>query len=282
MHSPKLSDALSNVLASNMDAINPDRAAGWSGQSFVNRDGNPILNVADAQHMMELGSYTDEGRTTLTTGAELQRQQILTDEFRQNPNGPLSGLPSQTNGDFSGRLESAMRDAITHQNEAGAAEAKNPTDEVNQAKLFGAKLAGEIADKAIDKGIGSLPGGEAASLMFGATGMKPGDWVQEQMQHLMGMPEFQPVQLEDPAQLRARASDAIANNVLRSAYAAGVPLPSALLDGGQPIDMGGSQASAEAVTKAWSQFQKDHGIDQYIRDYQQSYDGGRSVEGHGG
>ncbi len=279
MHSPKLSDAMSNVLASNMDAINSDRSAGWSRESFVNSDGNPILNVVDAQHMMELGSYTDEGRTTLTTGAELQRQQILTHEFGEHPNGPLSGLPAQTSGDFSGRMEAAMREAITHQNDAGAAEAKNPTDEVNQAKLFGAKIAGEIADTAVDKGIGSLPGGKAASMAFDATGMKPGDWVQERMQHLLGMPEFQPTQLDDPAQLRARASDAIANNVLRSAYAAGVPIPSELLDGGQPIDMGGTQASTQAVTQAWAKFQSDHGIAQYITDYQQSYDGGRSVEG---
>ncbi|SPX71371.1 hypothetical protein [Mycobacteroides abscessus] len=280
MHSPKLSDAMSNVLASNMDAINGDRTAGWSGESQVAQDGRPTLNVTDAQRMMELGSYTQEGRTNLVTGAELQRQQILSGEFRQNPDGPLSGLPSQTSGDFSGRLESAMRDAITHQNEAGAAEAKNPTDEVNQAKLFGAKLAGEIADKAIDKGIGSLPGGEAASIVFDATGMKPGDWVQERMQQLLGMPEFQPTALDDPAQLRARASDAIANNVLRSAYAAGVPIPPDLLDGhGQPIDMAEKQALSRQVTEAWGKFQSGHGITQYIIDYQQSYDGGRSVEG---
>lgn len=283
MHSPKLSDAMSNVLASNMDAINPQgMPVGSVNESQLSPDGRPVLNVSDARRMMELGSYTEEGRVNLSTGAELRRQQILADEFRQNPNGPLSGLPSQTNGDFTGRLESAMRDAITHQNEAGAAEAKNPTDEVNQAKLFGAKLAGEIADKAIDKGIGSLPGGQAASIVFDATGMKPGEWVQERMQQLLGMPEFQPTQLQEPDQLRAQANAAIANNVLRSAYAAGVPIPSGLLDEyGQPINMAGTQALDQRVTQAWTQFQSDHGITQYITDYQQSYDGGRSVEGKG-
>lgn len=283
MHSPKLSDAMSNVLASNMDAINPQgMPVGSVNESQLSPDGRPVLNVSDARRMMELGSYTEESRVNLSTGAELQRQHILSDEFRQNPNGPLSGLPSQTNGDFSGRLESAMRDAITRQNEAGAAEAKNPTDEVNQAKLFGAKLAGEIADKAIDKGIGSLPGGEAASIAFDATGMKPGDWVQERMQQLLGMPEFQPTQLQEPDQLRAQANAAIANNVLRSAYSAGVPIPSGLLDEyGQPINMAGTQALDQRVTQAWTQFQSDHGITQYITDYQQSYDGGRSVEGKG-
>lgn len=283
MHSPKLSDAMSNVLASNMDAINPQgMPVGSVNESQLSPDGRPVLNVSDARRMMELGSYTEEGRVNLSTGAELRRQQILADEFRQNPNGPLSGLPSQTNGDFTGRLESAMRDAITHQNEAGAAEAKNPTDEVNQAKLFGAKLAGEIADKAIDKGIGSLPGGQAASVVFDATGMKPGEWVQERMQQLLGMPEFQPTQLQEPDQLRAQANAAIANNVLRSAYAAGVPIPSGLLDEyGQPINMAGTQALDQRVTQAWTQFQSDHGITQYITDYQQSYDGGRSVEGKG-
>ena len=283
MHSPKLSDAMSNVLASNMDAINPQgMPVGSVNESQLSPDGRPVLNVSDARRMMELGSYTEEGRVNLSTGAELRRQQFLADEFRQNPNGPLSGLSSQTNGDFTGRLESAMRDAITHQNEAGAAEAKNPTDEVNQAKLFGAKLAGEIADKAIDKGIGSLPGGQAASIVFDATGMKPGEWVQERMQQLLGMPEFQPTQLQEPDQLRAQANAAIANNVLRSAYAAGVPIPSGLLDEyGQPINMAGTQALDQRVTQAWTQFQSDHGITQYITDYQQSYDGGRSVEGKG-
>lgn len=282
MHSPKLSNAMTDVLTGNISALAPDSPAGWSKESMAFNGEHPVLNVSEGRRMMELGAYTDEGRTALEAAAEKHRADSLTQVFQQHPGEKLTDPLTQSGGgNFAGRVDNAVREAIDNQNTAGHNKIEHPDDEMTRLKLVGSKMAGSVVDMAVDKGLGSSPLGKAGDMLLGATGIKPGELATEQVQKWLNMPEYHDIpQKYEPDQLSARTNDAIANTVLKSAYAAGVPLPQDLVPNGQPIDLAGREPNGPVDT-AWRQFVDNHGLGQYLNNYQQSYDGTRSQEGKG-
>ncbi|CPW66725.1 TPR repeat region-containing protein [Mycobacteroides abscessus] len=264
-HAPELATAMSRVLTTNPESMDPrGYPAGWGEASQV-ANGHAYLRASELQRLMELGSYSHEGQVNLATQSELQRAEALTRVLAQDPNGDLTKtLALQGGANLAGRVDDAMRVALIHQNELGAANFQ-PEGVLANVKLIGASLAGEL----VGMGINRVPYLDNALNVVGA-----GDVSGDLTNHLikaMQIPEYDKLPVPNVDDLRAQAQGSISNTILRAAQNTGVQLPPELWAGDQPISFRGSPPPTPAQIAVWEAFQQQHGLAQYVTDYLQSY-----------
>ncbi|MFC5335004.1 MULTISPECIES: TPR repeat region-containing protein [Mycobacterium] len=263
-HAPDLATAMSRVLTANPDTMDPPGyPAGWGETSQV-ANGHAYVKASELQRLMELSSYSHEGQVNLTTQSELQRANALARAFELDPNGDLTKtLAGQGGANLAGRVDQAMLAALNHQNELGAANFQ-PEGVLANVKLLGASLAGEL----VGMGINRVPYLDNALNVVGAGNVS--DDLAKQLAKAMQVPDYQKLPVPNIIDLQAEAQKSISGTILRAAENMGVPIPPELWQGDQPISFRGQPLTPEQAA-AWKTFQEQHGLAQYITDYQQSY-----------
>ncbi|OCB13220.1 hypothetical protein A5717_15040 [Mycolicibacterium porcinum] len=257
-----ISTEMSQLLAANTDSL----AAAGSQRGFAETKldalGHPVFGAADGDRLLELGSYSEEGRVTLASAAEAGRINELETALRNDPNGNLHAqLANSPGGHLSGRIDQAMLGAIDHQNDVlqSDLEAK---DAVYRAKLLGAEVAGIATGELA----GRIPHADIAT---GVTGLDPGEAAENLIKGWIDKPEYQALKVPEAADLEAASTAQAQQAIVEAAHRAG-QLPTSLNPDGHPIDV----AETAIGSPEWGELQKyliNHGLTQYVTDYGQSY-----------
>lgn len=259
---PEIATAVSQAVSANLGAVSmPGQADGYT-ESDVLPGGQVVWNAEEANRLMQLGSYSEEGRLTLTTAVEQHRLDELTRAMRDYPGAPANALAGSDAATLSGRLDNAMWDALIHQDQIKGEAVENPTTAMYQAKMAGAAIAGQLADQAV----GKIPHADIAT---GVTGVEVGDAVTNQVQQWLGKPEYDYMERPSEAVLRAEATGHAHQSILTAAYSSG-QLPPILQNGGQPFDLAAIREDP-IKNRAFLDFLATQGLNQYITDYSQSY-----------
>lgn len=261
-NNPELATSVSKAMAGNLDAVSTYGQPSGFTQNEVLPDGRVTLNAEEANRLLQLGSYSDEGRVNLTTAVEQHRIEELTRALEGDPGNVPNALAGSDAGTLSGRLDNAMWDALIDQDQMKGEEAENPQDAMYKAKMLGASIAGQLADE----GVGKIPGAEVAT---GLTGIEVGDTVEEKVQEWLGKPEYEYMERPSEAVLKAEATSNAHQAILNAAYAAG-QLPPELQSGSGPIDIADVNRARD-LRQSFTEFLQTHGLHQYVTDYGQSY-----------
>lgn len=262
VNSPELSSAVSRAVASNLDAVSaPHQATGYE-DSVVHPDGRVQWNGEEANRLLQLGGYSEEGRTTLTTAIEHYRITELARAMSENPQNPSAVLAASDAGALAGRADNAIWDALIHQDQMKGDEALNPDDAMYKAKMIGAQLAGGLTDQAI----GIYKPAETA---LGIAGVEPGSAVQDLVMEALGKPEYQFLERPSEQPLAARATSNAHQAILTAAFSAGV-LPPELQSSAGPMSIDAVRADGR-TSALFNQFLEDQDLAQFVQDYGQSY-----------
>ncbi|MFR9751419.1 hypothetical protein ACL02S_10320 [Nocardia sp. 004] len=261
-NSPELATSVSKALAANLDAVStPGRFAGY-GESIVLDDGRVELRASEANRLLQLGGYSEEGRLTLTAAAEQRRIEELTEILQKSPEKVPNALAASDAGTLQGRIDQAISDALVHQDQLKGEEALNPTDALHRAKMVGATIAGEVTNELA----GKVPG---VGRVTGMTGVDPGELMEGKVQEWLGKPEYEYMELPDKANLVPEAVDNAHQSILNAAYGAGT-LPSELHTPEGPVDIRSINSNSQML-RVFNDFLEDHKLSQYVKDYEQSY-----------
>ncbi|MEV0365104.1 hypothetical protein [Nocardia fusca] len=262
-NSPELSAAISRAVSTNLEAVSvPGMPTGFT-QSVVYPDGRVQWNGEEANRLMQLAGYDEEGRVTLTAAIEQYRLDELARAMRENPGNVAGELAASDVGTLTGRADNAIWDALIHKDKMEGEEVLNPTDAMYRAKTFGAQVVGGIADQAV----GIVKPVETA---VGMTGIEAGSTVENAVKKVLDAdPDYNFKQRPSEQVMSAQAVDNANQAILNAAYSAGV-LPPQLQTEAGPLRM----QDIRANTGAWENFQDfvvAQGLSQYIQDYSQSY-----------
>ncbi|WP_280435977.1 hypothetical protein [Nocardia carnea] len=262
-NSPELSAAISRAVSTNLESVSvPGMPAGFT-QSVVYPDGRVQWNGEEANRLMQLAGYSEEGRVTLTAAVEQYRLDELARAMRDNPGNVAGELAASDVGALTGRADNAIWDALIHKDKLEGEEFLNPTDAMYQAKTLGAQVVGGIADQAV----GIVKPVETA---VGITGIEAGSTVEDAVKKVLDADrEYEFKQRPSEQELAAEAVDNANQAILNAAYSAGA-LPPQLQTEAGPLGMPEIRANANA----WAEFQDfvvAQGLSQYIQDYSQSY-----------
>ncbi|WP_329414665.1 hypothetical protein OG563_18190 [Nocardia vinacea] len=260
-NNPELATSVSKAMGANLDAVSTYGQANGFTQSEV-LDGRVTLNAEEANRLLQLGSYSEEGRVNLTTAVEQHRIEELTRALGGDSGNVPNALAGSDAGTLSGRVDNAMWDALTDQDQKKGDEAENPQDALYKAKMLGASIAGQLADE----GVGKIPGAETAA---GLTGIEVGDTVEDKVQEWLGKPEYEYMERPSEAVLKAEATNSAHQAILNAAYEAG-QLPPRLQTNDGPIDIDAVHGDKN-LNQIFTQFLSSHGLHQYVTDYGQSY-----------
>lgn len=257
-----ISTEMSQLLAANTDSL----AAAGSQQGFAQTKldalGHPVFGAADGNRLLELGSYSEEGRVTLAGAAETARINELEAALRSNPDGNLHAqLANSPGGHLSGRIDEAMLGAIDHQNDVLQTDLE-AHDAIYRAKLLGAEVVGIATGELA----GRIPNADIAT---GMTGIDPGEAVENVIKDWIDKPEYQAIEVPERADLEASSTRQAQQAIIEAAHRAGA-LPTVLNPDGHPIDVAGLAVGSPQ----WNELQNyliNHGLTQYVTDYGQSY-----------
>ncbi|MFI9532786.1 hypothetical protein ACIG56_06040 [Nocardia fusca] len=262
-NSPELSAAISRAVSTNLEAVSvPGMPTGFT-QSVVYPDGRVQWNGEEANRLMQLAGYDEEGRVTLTAAIEQYRLDELARAMRENPGNVAGELAASDVGTLTGRADNAIWDALIHKDKMEGEEVLNPTDAMYRAKTLGAQVVGGIADQAV----GIVKPVETA---VGMTGIEAGSTVENAVKKVLDAdPDYDFKQRPSEQVMSAQAVDNANQAILNAAYSAGV-LPPQLQTEAGPLRI----QDIRANTGAWENFQDfvvAQGLSQYIQDYSQSY-----------
>ncbi|MDV3125719.1 hypothetical protein M1247_12400, partial [Mycobacterium sp. 21AC1] len=261
-HNSAISTEMSQLLAANTDALSaPGQPFGFA-ETKIDSTGHPLINADDADRLLELGSYSEEGRVTLTTAAETARIDELESAMRSNPGDLSREVANSDAGALAGRIDNSMTDALNHQNAVLGEEARNPSDALYRAKIAGAEIAGWASNEVV----GKIPG---SGEVTGLTGLDPGEMVENQIRDWIGTPEYQEKTVPDPDILRASSTLQAQQTVLQAAFQAG-DLPPEMVADGRPVAVRDLSPNSPEYQQV-QQFLIDRGLSQYATDYGQSY-----------
>ncbi|WP_422744244.1 EspA/EspE family type VII secretion system effector [Mycobacterium sp. WMMD1722] len=257
-----ISTEMSQLLAANTDSL----AAPGSQQGFAKTEldalGEPVFGAADGNRLLELGSYSEEGRVTLATAAETGRIAEIQAALQDNPNADVSAiLANSAAGNLSGRIDQAMFGAIDHQNDVLQTDVE-ANDRVYRAKLLGAELAGVATDQLA----GKIP---HAGIAMQVTGVNAGDAVENAIKQAIDMPEYQAIEVPEAADLEAASTRQAQQAIVDAALRAG-QLPPILAPDGRPVAVA-DLAVGSAEWTALQQYLVQRNLTQYVLDYGQSY-----------
>ncbi|WP_147134423.1 hypothetical protein [Nocardia ninae] len=260
---PELATSVSKALSANLDAIStPGYQAGYPA-NIIHSDGRVEFHAEEANRLLQLGSYSEDGRVNLTAAAEQHRLAELTRVMQANPPSEVpEALALSDAGTLSGRVDNAIWDALVHDDQLNGDEATNKADALYQAKMMGATIAGQLADEAV----GKIPGADTAT---GITGIEVGDGVESKLQEWLGKPEYEYLERPSEAVLKAQTAEHVHQSILNAAYAAG-ELPPELQTGSGPINAA-ELREKESTKLVFTNFLTTHGLSQYVADYNQSY-----------
>ncbi|AKS30747.1 EspA/EspE family type VII secretion system effector [Mycolicibacterium goodii] len=258
---PAISTEMSQLLASHTNSlVAPGQQNGFV-ETRIDPEGYPRISADDANRLLELGSYSEEGRATLTTAAEHARIEELEAAMRNHPGILSEYVANSPAGALSGRIDNAMTEAITNQNEVLQQDVV-AKDAVYRAKVAGAELAGTLADELTPK----IP---RVGEVIGYTGLDPGGIVESSIKHFIDTPEYQAIVVPDDDILMAKSNLQAQQAVLEAAMKAG-ELPDELKHGNSPVqisELGPGSREYQIVQK----YLIERGLAQYVTDYAQSY-----------
>ncbi|MEV3903053.1 EspA/EspE family type VII secretion system effector [Mycobacterium sp. NPDC050551] len=266
-HNDAVSTEMAQLLAENTGSLaGPGTYANGYPETTFDSAGNPVLAASEANRLLELGSYSEEGRVTLAHAAETARIDELAAAMRDNPGNIQDDVNNSPAGSLSGRIDNAMLDAIGHHNEVFQNEMteEQQRDAVYRAKILGAELAGVATDELA----GKIPG---AGTITDVTGLAPGDLVENQIKEAIGTAQYEGISAPHQDDLGAGANRQAQQAILQAAYDAG-QLPPELAPNGQPINLSGqplAPGSPEAI--ALDNFLDSRGLNPYVENYGQSY-----------
>ncbi|WP_435591961.1 hypothetical protein [Nocardia sp. bgisy118] len=262
----ELSNAMSRAVANNLEAVSsPNQLPGYK-QTDVTPDGRVFWDADTADKFMQLGSFTNESRLNLQTAVEEYRVAQLTNALSGDPSQLTNMLSSSDVGALTGRMDSAMWDALIYQDKLNGDQVTNPTDAMYTAKKLAAGLAGGL----VDEGLGKIPGVNTAT---GMMGVEPGGALTEKLEDWI-KPDYDYIERPSAAILAAEANQNAQQAILQAAFQAN-QLPSELHNGGQPysIDAINQDKSTKNIL---DDFLRSRGLSQFITDYSQSYTLNRS------
>jgi hypothetical protein len=260
---PELSNKISQMVGSNLgavgDSLNPN---GFRASDVV--DGRVQWTPNEGNRLMELGSYTEEGRVGLTTAVEQHRINELTETLGERPNDPMRALAGSEAGTLSGRLDDSMWGALINQDKIAGEEVETAENEslMRRAKLMGADIAGAMVDDAA----GKIPGVDTVT---GVTGMEPGGAVTGVLEEWIGKPEYEYLERPTADDLDAEATRNAQRAILLGAQGSG-QLPDTLMNNGVPATLDQILSNAQQ-SSAFDSFLEDRGLKQYITNYGLSY-----------
>ncbi|MFD4441450.1 hypothetical protein ACFWPK_16920 [Nocardia sp. NPDC058519] len=260
---PELANKVSQIVSSNLESVSsPHLAEGLRGESKV-LDGVARWNGEEGNRLLELGSYTEEGRVGLTTAVEQHRLTELTEAMQNNPENPGSILAGGNAGTLSGRLDSAMWDAIIGEDKKRGEDviATEEQSMLRRAKLMGADMAGML----VDEGVAKIPGSQ---IVQDVTGLEAGNTTSGLIQELIGKPEYEFKDRPEAQDLRAEAEQSANQAVLNAANAAG-QLPESLKVDGRPATV--EEIIDRGNGAELSNFLNGRGLNSYVENYRQSY-----------
>ncbi|WP_378733299.1 hypothetical protein [Nocardia brasiliensis] len=261
-NNPELATSVSKAMAANLDSVSaPGQQTGFP-ENKVYQDGRVALNAEEANRLLQLGSYSEEGRLNLTTSVEQHRIAELARLMQEDPGNLPGKLALSDAGTLSGRVDNAMWDALIDHDKRKGEEALNPSDAMYQAKMMGASIAGQLADDTV----GKLP---HADVVTGLTGIEVGDTVESKVQEWLGKPEYEFMERPSEAVLKAEATNHAHQSILNAAYAAG-QLPPGLQTADGPVTTSVLEQNSTA-RQAFNNFLAERGLSQYVADYNQSY-----------
>ncbi|MDO3640145.1 TPR repeat region-containing protein [Mycolicibacterium arseniciresistens] len=266
-HNDAVSTEMAQLLAENTGSLaGPGTYANGYPETTFDSAGNPVLAASEANRLLELGSYSEEGRVTLAHAAETGRIDELEAAMRANPGNIEQDVNNSPAGSLSGRIDNAMLDAIGHHNEVFQNEMteEQQRDAVYRAKILGAELAGVATDELA----GKIPG---SGTITDVTGLAPGDLVENQIKEAIGTAQYEGISAPHQDDLGAGANRQAQQAILQAAYDAG-QLPPELAPNGQPINLSGqplAPGSPEAI--ALDNFLDSRGLNPYVENYGQSY-----------
>jgi hypothetical protein len=261
---------MSRLLAANTSAMSAPGAPFGFPDTKLDASGQPLLSADDADRLLQLGSYTDPGRVLLATAAETMRIDELQAAMEGRPDGTLSAqVANSAAGGLSGRMDNAMIDALTHQNQLLENNANDPRDALYRAKIAGAEIAGGLSNELI----GKIPG---AGSITGVTGLDPGQMVEDRIRDWIGKPEYQAMTVPDNNDMLAESTQLAQQTILQAAYDA-KQLPPEFVNGGGPVDVA-TLPPGGPVYRAMQQYFIDRGLTQYVTDFGQSYSAALNAE----
>ncbi|WP_280198713.1 hypothetical protein [Nocardia cyriacigeorgica] len=261
-NSPELATSVSKAIAANLDAVStPGQPNGYT-ETKVYDDGRVVWRAEEANRLLQLGGYSDEGRIGLTTAVEQHRINELSQAMRDQPGEVTNILAGSDAGALTGRVDKAIWDAALHQDQLKGEEALHPGGAVYQAKMVGAAIAGQLADTAI----GRVPHGE---IVTGATGIEVGDTVESKVQEWLGKPEYDFLERPAESDMKAGATNNAHQAVITALNNAG-QLPSEFRDETGPLTIDEIREDSE-LNRQFNSYLSSRGLNQYITDYGQSY-----------
>lgn len=256
-----ISTEMSQLLAAHTDSLAAPGSQQGFAESKIDALGRPVFGAADADRLLELGSYSEEGRVTLAAAAETARIGELEAALRNDPGNLHAQLANSAAGDLSGRIDQAMLAAVDHQNDVLQSDLE-ANDEVYRAKLLGAEIAGVATGELT----GKIPHADIAA---DVTGVDPGETVENTIKKWIDKPEYEAIKIPEPADLEAASTRQAQQAIVEAAHRAG-QLPAVLNPNGQPIDV----AQLATGSREYDELQKyliGRGLTQYVMDYGQSY-----------
>ncbi|MFD4434043.1 hypothetical protein ACFWPJ_32445, partial [Nocardia sp. NPDC058497] len=253
---PELANKVSQMVSSNLESVS-SRAypEGFPGDSKV-LNGVARWNGDEGNRLMELGSYTEEGRVGLTTAVEQYRLSELTEAMQKNPENPASILAGSNAGTLSGRLDDAMWDAIIGEDKKKGEDTISAEEEnlLRRAKMMGADMAGML----VDEGVAKIPGSQVVQ---DVTGLEAGNTTTGLIQEWIGKPEYDYKDRPSPQELKTEAIQSAQQAVLNGADAAG-QLPESLKVDGRPATV--EEIVGQGKADQLNDFLTEHGLNQYI------------------
>ena len=266
-HNDAVSTEMAQLLANNTGALSAEGQPYGFPETKMGSAGSPMLGADDGNRLLQLGSYSEEGRVTLATAAETMRIDELAADMREHPDPNnkadlQSDYANSTAGALSGRIDDAMTNAINDKNAIIGEEVTNPQDGVTRAKMAGAEIAGWATNELV----GKIPG---SGEVTGITGVDPGQIVEDKIKDFIGKPEYQGTPVPSGDDLQARATVQAQQSALEAAFKAG-QLPPQFTPGGTPIDVSSMDPESDEY-KAVQDWMEKRGLTQYVENYGQSY-----------
>lgn len=258
---PELSTAVSKAMSANLDAVSTYGQPHGYTSTDVFRDGRVVIEAETANRLLQLGSYSEDGRIGLTTAAELHRIEELSQAMSREPGKLQDILAGSDAAPLASRIDQAMWNSLIHEDQLKEDAALNPDSALYKAKMMGAALAGGLTEEAM----GKVPGAQTGT---GLIGLDVGGAVEGAIQDWIA-PDYDAMELPSEATLKAQGVENAQNAILQAAYLSG-QLPPELGSGSGPYDMSVILSDPQSFEQ-FSRFMADRGLNTYVTEYSQFY-----------
>lgn len=261
-HNSAVATEMAKVLAAHTEALSvPGQPFGFDATE-IDSKGQPRLNATDAGRLLELGSYSEEGRANLATAAERVRIDELKTAMENNPGSVRDAVSISHSGGLSGSIDNSMKAAIGHQNDLLKYEATNPDDAAYRAKVLGANIAGDLSNELIAK----IPG---SATVADYTGLDAGEIIENKIKDAINTDEYKSIVVPDEKLVLAQSTTHAYQAILQAAYDAH-QLPAAFVDEKGPIDVGTLGKTSDEY-KEMLKYVGSRGLADYVTNFGQNY-----------